>query len=264
MLQNRFMMGLFFTSLVLPTVSRADEAVDKGTKIAQEFSTANEGFIGETAVMEMILTDAHGASITREMNGKILEVPTDGDKSMIEFLKPLDVKGTKMLTWAHRKGSNDQWLYLPTIKRPKRISSSNQSASFMGSEFSYEDLGSQEVDKYKYRWLRDEKDGAGIAVHVVERTPVDTESGYSKEVVWMAKANNGPSKVEYYDRKGELLKIASFEDYKNTSVSGKSVWRPNRIVMENVQTKKKSTMVWRDRKIGAKLSDKDFTQQALE
>ena len=257
------LLTLVFT-MVLMNPLLADDALEKGMSIAKEFRAANQGFNGEVSSMEMILTDAHGASITREMQGKILEMTEDGDKSLIEFIKPLDVKGTKMLTWAHRQGANDQWLYLPTVKRPKRISSSNQSASFMGSEFSYEDLGSQELDKYKFRWLRDEKDANNSQIHVVERTPNDSDSGYSKEVLWMARAFNGPVKVEYYDRKSELLKIATFEDYKATEVSKRTFWRPNRISMENVQTKKKSTMVWQNRKVGEKLPQREFTQQALE
>ena len=75
------------------------------------------------------------------------------------FDEPRDVKGTALLIHAHRESADDQWLYLPALKRVKRISSSNQSGSFMGSEFAYEDMSSPEVEKFTYMYLRDEPVG---------------------------------------------------------------------------------------------------------
>jgi hypothetical protein len=100
-----------------------------------------------------VLVNAHGDRTTRKLRSSQIEVAGDGDRSRIEFEWPADVKGTRMLTWTHRKGNDDQWLFLPAINRVKRVSSGNRSGAFMGSEFAYEDLGSQHVGTYAERLL---------------------------------------------------------------------------------------------------------------
>ena len=107
--------------------------------------------------MTLELINAHGDVTKRKMVMEVLEGTDDGDKSRSVFEWPADVKGTKLLTWTHKKGDDDRWLYLPAVKRVKRISSSNKSGSFMGSEFAYEDFSSQEVEKYTYKLLDEPK-----------------------------------------------------------------------------------------------------------
>ena len=103
----------------------------------------------------MILRNAQGEESIRKFNSKTLEVDGDGDKSIFIFEHPRDVEGTAVLTFTHKVGPDDQWLYLPALKRVKRISSDNKSGSFVGSEFAYEDLSSQEIEKYTYKWVED-------------------------------------------------------------------------------------------------------------
>ncbi|MCB0393221.1 MAG: outer membrane lipoprotein-sorting protein, partial [Bdellovibrionales bacterium] len=237
---------------LMTSFAQAGPNEDKGLKIAQDTESANNGFIGDEADMEMTLIDAHERSIVRRMSSKSKEVNNDGDKSIITFQWPADVKGTKMLTWSHKKSDDDQWLYLPALKRVKRISSSSKNGSFMGSEFSYEDLGSQEVEKYSHKWLKDDKVGERT-VWVLERVPVDKDSGYSKLITYMDQEYMNPLKIEYFDRKGELLKTAIFSNYKKYG----KVWRANRIDMSNHQTNKKSSIVWNDRKMGTSYSEND-------
>lgn len=246
----------------LPTVLFAETAAEKGTRIAKELEVKNEGFVGESSKMEMILIDAYGAKTTRLMDGKTKEVIGDGDKSMSLFLNPQDVKGTKMLTHSHKSDDDDQWLYLPSLRRVKRISSSSKSASFMGSEFSYEDLGSQEAEKYHYTFIAEEKMG-NDKVWVMERTPVKS-SGYSKMKMWISQTYNNPLKIEYYDRKKELLKVAEFKDYKTYKMKAKTLYRASSIEMKNLQTKKESIITWSNRKLGVSFSDKDFAQERLK
>jgi len=94
----------------------------------------------------MTLRNRAGKESLRNVRIKNLEVDGDGDKSLSIFDEPADVKGTTSLTWSHSDKPDDQWLYLPALKRVKRISSKNKSGPFMGSEFAFEDIGSQEVD----------------------------------------------------------------------------------------------------------------------
>jgi len=233
-------------------------ARNKGHLVAKKLEKANNGFIGESGIMKLVLIDAYGTKIVREMEGKTLEVVGDGDKSLSIFLNPKDVKGTKMLTWSHKLKDNDQWLYLPSLRRVKRISSKNKSASFMGSEFTYEDLGSQEIEKYSHRLINENK-----KQWVLERVPKD-HSGYSKQISWISKKINNPTKVEYYDRKNELLKVAKFSKFKRYKVAGKTLYRPGKIHMKNVQTKKESIFSWANRKVGKKFPANEFKKAALK
>ena len=130
----------------------------------------------------MILKNKQGQESTREIRSKTLEVDGDGDKSMTIFNKPNDVKGTALLSFTHKQGPDDQWLYLPALKRTKRIASDNKSGPFMGSEFAFEDIASQEVEKYTYKFLRDDSLGE-MDVFVFERYPVDKKSGYTRQIV---------------------------------------------------------------------------------
>jgi aldehyde:ferredoxin oxidoreductase len=100
--------------------------------------------------MVMILRNKRGQESKRELEIRTLEVKDDGDKSLTVFHTPRDVRGTALLTYSHGVDPDDQWLYLPALRRVKRIASNNQSGPFMGSEFAYEDLSSQEIDKYTY------------------------------------------------------------------------------------------------------------------
>lgn len=243
-------------------LSLAQTPEEKGLEIAKKMQEANNGFVGEESTMEMVLIDAYGAKTTRLMKGLVMEVDGDGDKSISIFLNPKDVKGTKMLTHTHKEGDDDQWLYLPTVRRVKRISSSNKSSSFMGSEFSYEDLGSQEIEKYNYKWLRDIKVD-GMEGWLLERIP-KTKSGYSKMVMKVAKKYMNPVNVEYYDRKAELLKTADFTNFTAFKAGGKTMYRSNKIHMKNVQTKKESIFEWKDRKLGVKHKKRDFNKTSLK
>ncbi len=241
---------------------KAETPEAKGLRLAKVFEKNNNGFVGESGKTEMVLIDAHGEKVIRVMRGKTKEVKGDGDKSISIFENPKDVKGTKMLTWSHKSKDDQQWLFLPSVRRVKKISSKNKSASFMGSEFSYEDLGSQEIEKYKFKWLKDEKYN-GDPVHVIERIPT-YKSGYSKQISYISKKFSNPHKVEYFDRKKQLLKVAVFEGYKPYKVLGKTIYRASVIKMDNVQTKKKSIFSWKDRKIGVKFSDNDFRKNKLK
>jgi len=184
----------------------------------------------------------------------------DGDKSLITFESPLDVKGTASLTYTHKTGDDDQWLFLPALKRVKRISSSNKSGPFMGSEFANEDLSSQEVEKYTYKWLKDENLN-GQECHVMERYPVDAKnSGYTKQVVWINKNNYRAEKTEFYNRTGALLKTLYMRNYKQ--YLGK-YWRAGEMYMENHLTGKTTLLTFQDYQFKTGLSENDFSQNSL-
>lgn len=255
---NAILWVAFAALLAAPAFAETPE--QKGLAIAVEADKRNDGFGDTSATLQMILRNRHGEESKREIRSKVLEVPGDGDKSMIVFDQPKDVAGTALLTYTHKAADDDRWLYLPAVKRVKRIASSNKSGPFMGSEFAYEDLGSQEPEKYTYKHLRDEELD-GQKVFVFERYPKDKDSGYTRNVIWMDQAEYRPLKIEYYDRKQSLLKTLTLSDYQK--YAGK-YWRPGKLDMVNHQTGKSTTLAFRDYKFRNGLKERDFDQNALQ
>ena len=249
--------------LALIEPAAAENAAEKGLRIAQEAKRQDEGFHSYTAVGNMILRDRHGRESPRDFNVKALEVKDDGDKSLIVFDHPNDIRNTALLTFSHKTGNDDQWLYLPAVRRIKRITSDNKSGSFVGSEFAYEDLISTEVEKFTYKWLRDEAcpDAEELICYVNERYPVDDSSGYSREVVWIDHEAYRLVKVNYFDRKDALLKTLTSRDYKQYR---QKYWRPSQMLMLNHQTGKSTVMIWRDYDFTVDLTESDLSKRALK
>jgi hypothetical protein len=240
--------------------ARAETPEEKGHAIAVEGDRRDQGW-GDAAVnLEMVLKNRHGEESRRKIRVSSLEVAADGDKGLTVFDEPADVKGTALLTFSHKTADDDQWLYLPALARVKRISSANKSGSFMGSEFAYEDIGSQEVEKYTYKYLRDEV-YEGRPSFVIERYPVSPHSGYTREVVWVDQERYHSWKVEYYDRKQSLLKTLTLSSFRQHL--GKH-WRAEEMFMQNHQTGKSTLLKWSNYKFRVGLKDADFNEASLK
>jgi len=246
--------------LLLPFGLAAQTPEEQGLAIAQEADKRDSGFGDYTSDVKMILKNKHGQESTREIRSRTLEVDGDGDKSMTIFDKPRDVKGTALLSFTHKVGPDDQWLYLPALKRVKRIASDNKSGPFMGSEFAYEDISSQEVEKYTYKFLRNDTFN-DMEVFVFERYPVDKKSGYTRQIVWMDKQHYKERKIEFYDRKNALLKTLLFTDY-NQYLD--QYWRAHDMYMENHQTGKSTKLLQSNYQYRTGLSDRDFDKNSLK
>ncbi|MBX2809984.1 MAG: outer membrane lipoprotein-sorting protein [Cellvibrionaceae bacterium] len=241
-------------------VAIAQTPQEQGLAIATEMKSRDVGWGDTQAGLKIILRNASGQESVREVRTKTLEVDNDGDKSISIFDHPRDVKGTAFLSFSHPVGADDQWLYLPALKRVKRIASRNKSGPFMGSEFAYEDLASFEVEKYTYKFLREEE-CAGGTCFVIEQYPVDKYSGYTKMVNWIDKDEYRSWKTQYYDRKGALLKtltVANFKQYLN------QYWRVQKMTMDNHQSNKSTDIVWDDYAFRTGLSEADFNKNALK
>lgn len=255
------------TILILPILltllfntAYAETPEEKGLAIANEADKRDTGWTDQVADMSMLLKNKQGDSSNRVMRITTFEVPGDGDKSLITFDSPKDIKGTAFLSHTHSLTPDDQWLYLPALKRVKRISSSNKSGPFVGSEYAYEDLSSQEVEKYKYKWLRDETLN-GRDSFVIERFPQYEHSGYTRQIVWLDKEMYQPLQLEFFDRKNSQLKTLQFLDYKQYL---EQYWRPGSMQMINHQTGKSTTLSWTDYKFKNGLSDRDFDKNTLK
>ena len=243
-----------------PPVGRAaDSAEEAGLRIATEARERQKGFGNFTANLTMTLRNKQGRESRRELRLKVIEVEGDGDRTMFVFDRPRDVKGTAFLVYAHKNEPDEQWLYLPGLKRVKRISSSKQSGSFMGSEFSYEDMGATEVEKYTHRLLRDEPCG-DLECTVSERIPADPDSGYSRQLVWLDQVELRTMQVQFFDRRGAHLKTMVVEDYEKFL---DSYWRGRKVTMTNHLTGKSTVLLWSDFEFGTDLDLDDFTKSAL-
>ncbi len=248
--------------LALSTLLVAETPEEKGLRIAEAADRRGSGWQNQTVDLIMILRNRRGDESRRTIRTKTLEVQ-GGDKSLSLFDEPADVKGTAMLTFSHGLRPDDQWLYLPALKRVKRIASRNKSGPFMGSEFAYEDLSSQEVEKYRYKYLREKACGPGWRCHVMERIPAYKYSGYSRQVTWIDIKEYRFVKLEFYDRKDAHLKTLEWKGYKSYSLSTSNYWRADEMFMNNHQTGKSTTLKWFNYRFGTGLGSGDFNKNAL-
>lgn len=230
------------------TLSEA-EAVRRGEAVVEHWDKCDYGFVDMKADYKLILRNAEGQEATRLMSLRMLElddhdgdgIKTTGDWSIVAFRHPPDVNGTALLVHANLDKNDDTWIYLPSLKRIKRISSENQSGNFAGTEFSYEDIASQEYRKFRYKWLRDEACGTANepgSCAVVEQYPTYPNSGYSRQIAWYDGCRQ--RRIDYYDLKGSLAKTQTFNDYRQ--YHGKH-WRGHDNTMINHQNGKSTHLV---------------------
>ena len=250
---------LLIMSMTLACIS-GNLSANKGLEVAILSDKNNDGFVDSSSTMTMNLINKRGDVVTRKLRFKRLEVPDDGDKSIAVFESPRDVKGVAILSYAHKVAADDQWLYLPALKRVKRIASKNKSGPFLGSEFSFEDFSFQEVEKYDYVYLKEEKYLNNLC-YVIERRPLDPYSGYTKQLVWIDKENYLVQKIHHFDRKSFHLKTQLFKDYRKYEGF---FWQPHEIEMINHQNGKKSILIFDDVVLKSGFTDRDFSQNSLK
>ena len=246
--------------LTVTSLAVAETPEEKGFAIALETDNRDKGWQDSSAVMKMVLRNRHGQESVRQIRVVNLEMEGDGDKGLTVFDEPRDIKGTAFLSYSHALVADEQWIYLPALKRVKRISSSNKSGPFMGSEFAYEDISSFEIPKYNYLYLRDEVLD-GIDCFVLELRPQYQYSGYTKSYVWVDKVEYRNQKVEYYDRKSSLLKVQRFTDYQ---LYLNQYWRAHTMTMDNKQNGKSTTLYWTNFKFKTGLTSADFEKNVLK
>ncbi|MDP6374490.1 MAG: outer membrane lipoprotein-sorting protein [Pseudomonadales bacterium] len=254
----RLFLGVLFSVLWLGQAWATPES--EGLAIFEEADRRETGFQDLQVNLTMILRTSRGNESRRALRIKQLEMPTDGDKMLVVFDTPKQIRGTALLSFSHKVDQDDQWLYLPAMKRVKKVTSRNKSGPFLSSEFAFEDLTSPEIQKYAYRYLRKEMLN-GVPCFVVERIPKDEFSGYSRQVVWLDENEYRTLKIDYFDRKSSLLKTLTFDAYERYL---DRFWRPSRMMMENHQTRKSTELVWSNFRFRTGLDDaRDFTTNSL-
>lgn len=236
-----------------------------GEAIAIELDDRDIGFISQISKMEMILKNAYGQQNTRIMEARILERPVRdvGDKSMLVFFNPSAINGTALLSFAEILEPDQQWLYLPALKRVKRISSKNKSGPFVGSEFAYEDITGNEVGKYSWKFDGLETCPVATSLECFKLTtiPKYEHSGYTKRIIWVDVDEFRTDKIDFYDRKSSLIKSQTFHAYKEYL---NNFWRADLWKMINHQTGKSTELYFKDYQFKTNLSEKDFSKSSLK
>jgi len=240
-------------------VSAADLA-ERGKSIAIEADKRSSGFGAREESFVMHLRDRGGNERTRQLRVKILERPEGHDWSLTIFDQPGDVKGTAFLTHTNGLEDDDQWIYLPSLKRVKRISSKNKSGHFMGSEFAFEDMSAFAPEKYAYKFHRMEACG-DLECYVSEWIPLYQNSGYARHEVWHDAVEYRTQRIDYYDEESKSLKMLVFSDYK---IFKGQFWLPMTLEMTSHQTGKSTLLTYESYDFDVALDAGDFDQNALK
>jgi hypothetical protein len=183
-------------------------------------------------------------------------------KTIMFFQEPADVKGTGFLTWDYNEDDkdDDRWLYLPAMKKNRRISgTSAKKEYFMGSDFTYDDMGNRDVDSDSHKLLREEKIN-GVDCWVIESTPKDGDEQYSKQIGWIRKDNFIAVKVEYFDKQGALMKVLEVDGVKKID----GFWTATSMTMNNLQREHKTIISIESMEYNMPLDDNLFTVNSLE
>lgn len=246
-----------------------EQAVKKGNDVVAHWDKCDYDFVDMRANYTLVQTDGANNVVERELTLRMLELnehdelglKTTGDFSIVSFRSPPDVAGTALLVHANLDKNDDTWVYMPTLKRVKRISSANQSGNFAGTEFSYEDIASQEYYKFTYKWLRSEACGTekepGFC-DVVEQYPTYPNSGYSKQISWYDDCRQ--RRIDYYDHNGELYKTQTFNDYRQ--YNGKN-WRGHDNTMINHRNGRSTHLIIPEFTYRSNFTNDQFQPEAL-
>lgn len=253
---------LLLTCPVLPHLALADASSveGRGEQIAQAAIDSGKGFGDFRVGVTMQLVSPRGEVRERRLELRTLEVPDDGDRTLMVFTYPGDQAGVALLSHAHPGKTDDQWLYLPVLKRVKQIASQSRSGPFVGSEFAFEDLEPADISRFRYKALADESVD-GEPCRVFERVPVSSHSGYSRQKVWVSARHHRYEKIESYDRQGALLKTLRMTGYQ---VFEKRFWRPAEMHMTNHQTGRKTSMLMAGYRFRTGLAAADFSLNSLQ
>ena len=266
--RNLVALGLFAAlgSGVLPGLRNAEGAGPSARDIMDKVALTRK-LDGSEAVVKMIIVSEQGQA--RERKITMATKLFDGgktEKRIYRFLSPADVQGTGVLVFDYETQADDVWIYLPALRKTRRIVSSQKSQSFMGSEFTYGDLNIPPLDDFNYTLVKEE-DYGGEGCFVIDVLPkkkeTGTEEGYSKKTYWVSKSKFAVRKGLFYDNGGALLKELKTEDIKLLDPK-KNRYRAMKMEMTNVKNKRRSVFESEKVTLAPDTKDEFFTPRYLE
>lgn len=244
--------------IVVPIVSFAQKKIT-GLQIIENVynrATGND-MQGD---LTMTLTNSRGDQRVRKIKQFIKDFGKM-EKKIMFFVSPADVRNTSFMNWSYDEAGkdDDQWIYLPALKKVKRISSESKSDYFMGSDFTYDDLGDRHPIDDTHKLLREEKvDGEDC--YVVESIPKDEDYMYSRTVSWIIKDKWIGLKKEFYDEDEELLKTLTIKKYEKI----KGYWTILSSEMHNVQKDHTTKMELANVKLDTGIPANKFTERMMK
>ena len=242
------------------TISNLAIGQQTGRDIMQKVDERPDGDTRKS-LMTMELINKRGSKRVRSMLSYSKDFGND-KKTIMFFQKPADVKGTGFLTWDYNEDDkdDDRWLYLPAMKKNRRISgASAKKEYFMGSDFTYDDMGNRDIDSDNHKLLREETLN-GNDCWVIESTPKETDDQYSKKISWIHKDNFIAVKVEYYDKQSALMKVLEVDSFKEIE----GFWTATSMTMSNIQREHKTFINIESMEYDIPLDDILFTVNSLE
>ncbi len=258
----KYLLALAATmTLAAGGVSAADTG-NHGYQLMAEAEARDEGWQDSEAGMRMVIRRGDGREVVRLVRSKALEGASGEDKSLSIFDEPLDVRGTVFLTHNYPDKPDQQWIYLPSQKRVKRISSKGQTGRFMGSEFTYEDMAAFSLQKNEYRYIGEEDCGEPLQpCHVIESRSRNEDSGYERVLNWIDKKELRTWQVQMFSKRtgrhSKTLTVSGYKKYLN------KFWRPDKLTMRNEKSGAVTELIWEDQQLGVGLSESEFRSSAL-
>jgi hypothetical protein len=214
------------------------------------------------ATVVLTITEKGGSTRNRTISMMTKSYADGLEKRIIRFIEPADVRGTSMLVFDNKNTSDDMWIYLPALKKTRRIVTSEKGKSFMSSEFTNADMSSPSVSDFTYKHL--EKSGTNNQ-WIIESIPVNNdkadEYGFSKKISYITIDKNQVLKMEFYNFDKELFKVIEIKSIFPLS-DGKFMVK--NMVATNLNTNRKSEILFSNINEGVKIDDSNFTIQNLE
>jgi hypothetical protein len=272
-MQRRFIASSTASFVVLgavawlaPQAARAEAALSP--REIMEKVTVTRKLDGSEATIKMTNVDDKGGKREREIaSATKLFDGGKTEKRVFRFLSPADVQGTGFLVFDYEAKPDDAWIYMPALRKNRRILSSQGGQSFMGSEFSYADLGFPALDDYTYAMIKEEPCGGGETCYVIDVVPKSKETiaadGYSKRTYWVSKSKFVPTKVLHYAADGKLLKEMIASDIKLLDAKKKR-YRSLRNEMINKQNGRRSVFEFTKMTFAPNTKDEFFTTTYIE
>lgn len=219
----------------------------------------------EIVDIKMELINSKGKKRTRVIEQYQKRDTDDNLMNLIRFKAPADVSGTAFLSLEKDEQADLQWLFLPALNRSRRISASDESDNFMGSDFTYEDLDTEDLENFDYQLvgnvILNEKECYHINA-IPNNETIAKNSGYSKREIFVSTKNFMVEKINFFNKKGVLTKKFAAES--TIFIETAQKWRNSAIIMENVKTGHKTRIVFDDFKINQGLEDNLFSKRSLE